>query len=219
MGDTWTFFGKVHPERVAATCGPLENVAELREFGLKFGFCIAIQSSQVIVDVRLLEGAEPDLLSLRNFVVREVSSLTDIIGYMKGYHLSVEIISAVKQGTGFHHVFSVDIPILAERRRENSNSLSMKTLAAVGHSLFAQRALQDFQYAMREPIDTGFYCYRALEAMMQSFRKPEEDKKKSPGKKCGPRCALTSQQPSLFETMLPVQGMESLTALLTMTAV
>jgi hypothetical protein len=46
---------------------------------------------------------------------------------------------------------------------------------AVVGSAAAQIALSDFTNAMRFPIGTGFHCYRAIEAMMQSMKENEKD--------------------------------------------
>jgi hypothetical protein len=37
-------------------------------------------------------------------------------------------------------------------------------------------ALADFREAMRNPVGTGFFCYRAIEAMMQSMKANQDEK-------------------------------------------
>jgi hypothetical protein len=88
-----------------------------------------------------------------------------------GCHFHVEIISAMSRDSNDWTVFGVEIPALA--RRENSHRgrpIDGDLLLAISNSVPAQIALRDFQLAMRDAVGTGFYCYRAVEAMMQSMK-------------------------------------------------
>jgi hypothetical protein len=59
-------------------------------------------------------------------------------------------------------VFGIEIPVLAARRAgENVSALDGRFVDAVGRNPAAQLVLADFREAMRLPIGTGFYCYRA----------------------------------------------------------
>lgn len=172
----WSFFGKVIPERVPVTLGmPLEGSATQPSLGFSFNFRIVIHNSQVIADVEIADGAT-DLTTLRNSVADHVRMITDIIGFERGYYLEVEIISAVSQETREWIVFGIEIPVLASRRRTREiDLLNVPLLNAVAKNIPAQQVLADFREAMKVPVGTGFFCYRAIEAMMQSIKvKPEE---------------------------------------------
>lgn len=172
----WSFFGKVVPERVPVTWGtPLQGAAQ-SPVGFSFTFRVAIHNSQVVVDVEVTEGT-PDLSTLRNAAADCVRTITDLVGYTRGCYLDVEIISAVSQETNDWAVFGIEIPVLASRREDKQiGVLDAQLIKAVGTSIPAQIVLADFREAMGMPVGTGFFCYRAIEAMMQSMKAaPQEN--------------------------------------------
>jgi hypothetical protein len=99
MTDTWTFFGRVHPERVPVSWGaPLEGVITLPITEDELKFRTIIHASQVIVDLTPLKGA-PDVDTLRNIAVHCAAGITDLVGYTSGNSFTVEIISAINRST------------------------------------------------------------------------------------------------------------------------
>jgi hypothetical protein len=174
----WTFFGKTVPERVPITWQtPLSGSAQ-SALGSKFGFRVAIHQSQLVVDLDV-EDPTPDVTTLRNFAVSAVRTITDLVGYQEGCYFDVEIISGVCQETNEWTVFGIQIPVLASRRVNQTSSIDGKVVSAVAHSVPCQMVLADFREAIRVPIGTGFFCYRAIETMMQSMRTSPDEKDSS----------------------------------------
>src|SRR5579859_2398642 len=167
----WTFFGKVMPERFAVSWGtPIEGHLRQEAFGVEADFTTYIHAAQVIVTLMLTKG-ETNIDSLRNIALDCAHQLTDIVGYVSGCCFDVEIISAHCAGTGMKHVFGVQIPALLEQKNPHRRSeIDGDLFITVTGNVAAQMVLRDFQLAMRDPIGTGFYCYRAVEAMMQSMK-------------------------------------------------
>ena len=172
----WTFFGRVHPERIPLTWNtPLEGISHISVLNLDIKFRIIIHASQIIVDIEF-EGDNPDVDSLRNVAADLVRTLTDLVGYLQGLPFEVEIVSANVHGTNEWKIFGTEIPALATSRRGQDHSIKVDLLSAVSTNAAAQMALADFRKAMRDPVGTGFYCYRAVEAMMQSMKaNPKEN--------------------------------------------
>jgi hypothetical protein len=170
----WTFFGVVTPERVPVDWDiPLAGKA--RSLGWMFEFRVMIWKSQIIVDINVLDGT-PDIFSLRNIAVTLAENLTDLIGYKEACYFNVEIISAINRDTDDWQVFGIDIPALLESRRESPKIIDSNLIRQVAKNHAAQIALSDFGSAMRFPKGTGFYCYRAIEAMMQSMKDSDQVK-------------------------------------------
>ena len=95
----WTFFGKLHPERVPINLGtPLEGNAVQPLTGFAFNFRLAVHSSQLIVDL-WFETGNLDVFSLRNAAADIARSFADLVGYLNGLYFEVEIFSAVQQAT------------------------------------------------------------------------------------------------------------------------
>jgi hypothetical protein len=53
---------------------------------------------------------------------------------------------------------------------EQRGTIQSDLIIAVGTNVSAQMVLADFREAMRVAVGTGFFCYRAIEAMMQSMK-------------------------------------------------
>jgi hypothetical protein len=95
----------------------------------------------------------------------------------------VDIISAIDLETGDRVVFGINIPVLTARRKNAKagdypppGTLPEDLLQTIMGEPAAQIVLQEFREAMGFAIGTGFHCYRAIEAMMQSIRTSDSEK-------------------------------------------
>jgi hypothetical protein len=170
---SWTFFGRVLPERIPLTWDtPLEGFAR-STVGVAFDFRVVIHASQSIVDLTVKEGAA-DVPSLRNIAADCIRQITDLVGYQQGCWFDVEVVSAICRDTGDWTVFGTEIPVLAARRHAGgAGVIDHGLLKVAGQSPAVQIVLADFREAMRVPVGTGLFCYRAIEAMMQSMKTEE----------------------------------------------
>jgi hypothetical protein len=176
----YTFFGRVIPERIPLGLNPPIEAAAYLGSGARFSFRLAVHASQIVVQ---LQGDELDqnLFTLRNVAADCARDFTDLVGYLQGLSFDVEIISAVNEESRDWTVFGIDIPVLTERRgqpsphRGGQYQLEPELLDIVGRNIAARLALADFRDAIRVPTGTGFFCYRAIEAMMQSMKIAEDE--------------------------------------------
>ena len=171
----WVFFGRVLPERLPLRINPpIETSNVVEQLGISFDLSLGIADGQFVANVTLTNGSS-DLLTLRNLVENNVRSIVDLIGYQEGMRFEVETISGVSLDSGERCIFGTKIPILAERRKaRQSSELPANLLVAVSSEVSMQMVLSDFREAIRSPIGTGFFCYRAIEAMMQSMKNGNE---------------------------------------------
>jgi hypothetical protein len=171
----WTFFGRVLPERVPVTWDtPLEGTARQPDLGMTFDFRVVIHASQAVVDLAV-KDSDPDVSTLRNTAANCIRMITDLVGYKQGYCFDVEVVSAICRDTSDWSVFGIEIPVLAARRVGQVGGIDGGLLKATAQSAAAQIVLAEFREAMRVPVGTGFHCYRAIEAMMQSMKADRED--------------------------------------------
>jgi len=173
----YTFYGKVNPERVPITFPqPLSGTAESTFLKKTHKFRVALHASQCIVDLDIDDSETIDIFSLRNIAADAVSTLADLVGYQNAICFDVEMVSAIRRDNEEWTVFGIDIPALAARRRGNPSEIPADLLIAVTQNAPAVMVLADFRKAIRDPVGTGFYCYRCLEAMMQSMKVSGEEK-------------------------------------------
>jgi hypothetical protein len=168
---TWTFFGKVLPERVPVTWDtPVHGRAKSSVLQGSHDFRVTIFNSQAIVDLIIDPIAPVDVFTLANIARNHIRTITDLVGYERACAFDVEIISAVCQETNDWQVFGIEIPALVQRRSKAARyAISSDLMKAVGKNVGAQMALADFREAIRSPVGTGFFCYRAIEAMSQAI--------------------------------------------------
>jgi hypothetical protein len=173
----WTFFGRVLPERIPVTwMTPITASATVDALGIAFDYKLTVTDSQAMVDIAITRG-HADTATMRNLAKDCIRTVTDLVGYKYGVSFDIDVISAVCQETGEWEVFGIGVPVLSNRRKpEDCGPLDGKLVEAVHRDVPAQIALADFREAMGVPVGTGFFCYRAIEALMQSMRaNPKED--------------------------------------------
>jgi hypothetical protein len=169
--STWTFFAKILPERVPVTWDtPLEGAGRVPLLDLAFNFKVVVHASQAIADITIKAG-DADVASLRNVACDCIRRITDLVGYERGCWFDVEVVSAIRRDTNDWSVFGIEIPVLASRRKKGPiGAIDGAVVGAIIHEPATQLVLADFREAMRNPVGTGFFCYRAIEAMMQSMK-------------------------------------------------
>lgn len=165
----WTFFGHVLPSNVPITLSsPLRGGSRVDgAYSLACEFEIRLHLGQLVIDADF-SGSDLDLETMRNYVREQAEHLVGIIGYRFGGMFDVEISAASRQETNDWAVFGNEIGCLVNARPDRSAPIQQELFQAVLTNHYACLALSDFQRAMRE--DTGFYCYRAIESMMQSVK-------------------------------------------------
>ncbi len=166
--EPYLFEGVVYPERAGITL-------RLPPFGFKHVTTgkeavahISILLNQVAVWVET--ATEWEILDLRNVVKGLLQNELAIVGYLKGYAYDLDIRRVVNRTLGIDQLFGIDIPCIAERKKETDlakevEKIRIKTDGDAG--MYLHRCFADLVSAMKIPDDTGFYCYRAIEALRQ----------------------------------------------------
>ena len=168
--NNYIFSGKVLPERANVSITPLEIKTGVIDSGISDTAIISIAVSQVSVIFNT--NSDSDLMTLKNTVESLVRNLVDVYGYLSGRGYDIEITSVVDP-EGKHTVFGVGILELEKSQRDRP--LSFQQLVTVmGKSYHLHLALGDLREAIRSPLDTGFFCFRAIESIRQHFKIKEK---------------------------------------------
>jgi hypothetical protein len=99
----------------------------------------------------------------------------DAYGYLTGRGYDVEITSAINN-EGVQTVFGVDVPELEKTASERPVEFHELVTELIHKSQHLGNALADLRESIRSPIDTGLFCYRAVESIRQQFVQPGESK-------------------------------------------
>lgn len=164
--ETYTFTGKVLPERAYVSISPIEINFNGTNTNFQGKLIISIQLSQISAVLKV--ETDQDLFTMKNTVEHSVRTLVDSYGYITKRGYDIEITSVVDTSNK-QTVFGVGIPDLETATEEYPLDFSETSLLAL-KSKHLQHALGNLRDAIRSPWSTGFYCYRAIECVRQSFK-------------------------------------------------
>jgi hypothetical protein len=160
------FFGRVVPERAVVVRAP-ELSSQVHAPDVSAGqLRIAIDWSQVTAYFTST-GEVKNVYTLRNVVEDGARRLLDMIGYCHGLGYDVDITQAVNTATSEKWVFGIDVPAVSDSATkagvEFADLARVAGMGGVGEYLAT--ALADLREALKNPSETGFHCYRAVEAL------------------------------------------------------
>jgi len=122
------------------------------------------------------ERAITDLATFRNQITTICKSIYDAASFLNAVSISIELTSLLEVERNRFWTFEDKVSELLESASERPlETESFFTLAVVNEYL--RSALSDLNEAIISPNDTGFYCYRAVETLMQEFKQPGEESK------------------------------------------
>jgi hypothetical protein len=159
----WVFYGRVLPD-VPTISIPLPRHTANVALGFSFELEGEIHNSKLMAGVRQLSPV--DILTLKNVVKSDIQSSVDLAGFLVGAGLDVDLVSA-RADNGSWHYFDAFIPAL---QITGEVQLAASLIIATSADVPAHIMLADFREAIRTPLQTGFFSYRAIEAAMQSFK-------------------------------------------------
>lgn len=136
--------------------------------GVTGSMTVSILCNRVVV--WLETPTEWDIFDLRNLVKYVLLNELAIVGFLHGYTYELDVSRVLNRERGIDVVYGIDVPCIALRNQSvNKEKMHIlireKTVGPEG--VFLHRCLHDLSMAMKSAEDTGFYCYRALEALRQ----------------------------------------------------
>jgi hypothetical protein len=128
------------------------------------------------------EDEKADLNTLKNTAESIVRAEVDALGYLLGRGYDVEITSTQDEH-GHQVVFGVgvaELELSRDRRPVGPEGL-LPLVFSSRFQLPLRLALGDLREAVRSPLDSGFFAYRAAESIMQAFRTNDDGEDRGPG--------------------------------------
>ncbi len=114
-----------------------------------------------------------DIPTLRNQIATVCKSIYDAATFLTGHAITVELLSLTEVETNRFWTFGDWVPELSESAHERPLPTEGFINLAISN-VHLRSALADLNQAITSPNDTGFYCYRAIETLMQEFKQPGE---------------------------------------------
>jgi hypothetical protein len=171
--NAFVFTGRIRPEwtsvRIDVRDPPLRfQLGEIE--GNRGEMTVLINASQFSLLVTTEKPVE-NLATFRNGIITVARSLFDAIGYHAGQAIDIEITSLTDLRGQELHVFLDGLPEYSAAERP----LSIEELVPLAVSFVPLRqALSDLRQTLTSPADTAVFSYRAIESIMQHFRKTED---------------------------------------------
>lgn len=164
--DRYVFAGRLHPERYGWPGARVETDFTFHDQPLHL--TLSISWAQLAIDV--VGSYSGPLLDLKNVLLNYAQNVVDAFGFVAAAGLDIEIMSCVDPA-GELYIFNTAFDGLRDTGDISEDEMSMfRTLAQVGGLDFGVRAgLADVRQAIRSPLDTLFYCYRAIESIRQQY--------------------------------------------------
>lgn len=173
MSDTftYTFFGKVIPERVKLTIIHEPLKIKFAESGTEGEARVYIQLSQIVA--RLTCSTEIDTWTLKTIMEDCIRLQVDILSYLYGCSFNVEITSMIDSQGNIPVVYGVslnnedNVEVYKNQRPKSFSDIFQ--LYSDKKSEYLRRCLASFREGLGSVKDSAQYCYRAIESLKHFF--------------------------------------------------
>ncbi len=125
---------------------------------------ISIVNSKIMA---IVKTDNQDIFTVRNYVTAQARMVLDVIGFLNGYYLFADIQMAILS-MGRQVGFDTRFPAL--QATVSKRPFEFESLLTMCQDEPLRMALADVRSAMEAAVETGFFCYRAVETLMQSFK-------------------------------------------------
>lgn len=172
----YIFAGRTTPDGVAVKFDVSDPPLKLTVSGVDGQTCqvsLLLSGGIYIALAVEAQAAINDITTFRNQMTTICDSIYHAASFLNGRHLSVELTSLTEVETHRFWTFSDEVPDLQSTRHERPVAIEELTKLAITNA-YLRISLSDLSHAIASPNDTGFYCYRAVEALMEEFKLPDE---------------------------------------------
>ncbi len=165
---TYIFFGRVLPERANVNISSLNFEWKNIEGEVIGELNTSILVSQINAQITLKQRPD-ELITLKNGIEEAMRVQLDLLGYTNSCGYDLEIIQ-VTDLLGNIEVFGANI--------DDTNQFPLKRpmkfneiipLFSTEKGDYLRLSLSDLREAIRNPKDSGFFCYRSIECLRQYF--------------------------------------------------
>jgi hypothetical protein len=172
----YIFAGRTRPDGVAVKFDVQNPPLKLAVSGIEGQTCqvsLLLSGGIYIALAVEAEASITDIATFRNQMTTICQSIYQAASFLNGRYLSVELTSLTEIETHRFWTFSDEVLELQSTTHERPVPIEELTKRAV-ENVYLRSALSDLSSAIASPNDTGFYCYRAIEVLMQEFKQSGE---------------------------------------------
>lgn len=167
--------GKVLPERAAVTVSRISYQVSSGSDVPQSDLELEIQLSQIYARL-VCPSPIQNIFTARNIVLDIARSTLDVAGFLGARGFDVEITHFIPADGSPPTTFDYSIPALNEVLSTcELTHYNLLRLSWTSNGWYITRSLGDFRLAMLSAMDTGFFCYRAIETLMHFHARSSEN--------------------------------------------
>lgn len=161
----YILLGKAYPLRAMLNVPIHEFIALRRGSADQMRVRMSIFSNEITS--YLDTDSEMDIYDLRNAALNLASKIVSAVGFYAGISWQIDISHILCRELDLDFVFGAEIECLVNRKERSQFPEFLKKVYRFNadEAVFLNRCFSDLQAAMSHPIDTPFYCYRAIESL------------------------------------------------------
>jgi hypothetical protein len=165
--NTYIFNGIVSPHWTPVETQNLRLDVQTRD-GRSYNLALSVIGSYISLSTTLAEPVE-DLATFKNEIMPLVRCIFDTIGYQVGRAIDVKLTTVLDTSNNMLMPFDDRVDELSRTQAERPSTIEELVPMACG-SIALMDALRDLRQAIQYPNDTAFYCARAIESLVNTFR-------------------------------------------------
>lgn len=161
----YIFKGRVLPVRATLSLGEIQMQVTEGENSTPADVAVSIYCNEVTIYYNTTE--EVNIYDLRNICLNLVNGIIAAVGYYSGIGWSLEITQVLNRKLNINEVYGADIPCLSKRNDIGKFNEFWEKLSSASSKerVYIDRCFSDLKLAITHPLDTPFYCYRAIESL------------------------------------------------------
>ena len=176
----YEFKGVIHPSVTKVDYGPVSSPFKSLDMDLSGRINFEVTSGQVFASLQTQQNPENSNLiylgCIGEIVLLGIYTYLDILGYVNGLALSVELLEAKGPESDQWHRLPIVVPVIKERTIDtNQKTNEILSLYDSPKGWYIQKALSDLRNAIKYSGDTGFFCYRIIETLASYFKDNAND--------------------------------------------
>lgn len=164
--EKYVFTGKIWPEALSIQ-SRMHGVFTHTIIPGDIEINVEIENNEVKASTTTTEAVDL-IFDLRNLVFDFINHRLAMLNYATGNTLEIDISRVQNENQQLDEPILRYIPCIAERNREIDLQAWISEVdrkSSGPHGFYIHRSLNDLSSAMKYPMDTAWYCYRAIETL------------------------------------------------------
>lgn len=166
--EKYTFFSVIYPERAWVNIPPFDGPI-FTSGDVNIGnIHIVVAYSQITIIADIIND-DTDIFTIRNSIQSYINHTICVLDYAKGQFHTLDIKQYMTSSGEIFNFGANDFAVSARLSTVKNTIDRLFQITKGEKGLIIRQCFFDLTKAIQFPEDTGFYCYRAIESLLQYF--------------------------------------------------